>query len=141
VAWYKNSVESFMKFTGIKETCIYVKDLDKTQEFYQDKLGLKVKGRIEEMHVFFEAGRSMLLCFMAHKTKKGGILPSHGAEGCIHFALEVEPKDYIETKIEILQKGIKIEHEQDWGRGLHSFYFRDPDGHLVEVVASGIWDP
>jgi catechol 2,3-dioxygenase-like lactoylglutathione lyase family enzyme len=130
-----------MKFKGIKETCIYVKDLDRTEEFYHNNLGLKVKGRIEGMHVFFEAGKSMLLCFVINKTDHGGTLPGHGAQGRIHFALEVESKDYIETKIGILQKGIHIEHEQDWGRGLHSFYFRDPDGHLVEVVECGIWDP
>jgi catechol 2,3-dioxygenase-like lactoylglutathione lyase family enzyme len=129
-----------MKFTGIKETCIYVKDLDKTQDFYHDKLGLKVKGRIEEHHVFFEAGKSLLLCFNAERSKQGGALPAHGTDGCIHFALEVEHKDYIETKLEVLQKGLTIEHEQDWGRGLHSFYLRDPDGHLVEIIEAGIWD-
>jgi catechol 2,3-dioxygenase-like lactoylglutathione lyase family enzyme len=129
-----------MKFIGIKETCIYVKNLDKTQDFYHGTLGLKVKGRIEGDHVFFEAGRSLLLCFIREKAQKTHGLPSHGAEGCIHFALEVDPKDYVEAKLEILQKGISIEHEQEWAHNLHSFYFRDPDNHLVEIIQSGIWE-
>jgi catechol 2,3-dioxygenase-like lactoylglutathione lyase family enzyme len=129
-----------MNFLGIKETCIYVKDLDKTQEFYHEKLGLKVKGRIEGHHVFFEAGRSLLLCFIADKARNTHGLPSHGAEGCIHFAFEIDPADYIETKLGVLQKGISIEHEQEWAHNLRSFYFRDPDGHLVEIIQSGIWE-
>lgn len=129
-----------MKFIGIKETAIYIKDLDATQNFYHGKLGMKVKGRIEGQHVFFEAGRSLLLCFITEKAKNTHGLPSHGAEGCIHFALEVEPDQYTEAKIEVLKQGISIEHEQEWAHGLLSFYFRDPDGHLVEIIQSGIWE-
>jgi catechol 2,3-dioxygenase-like lactoylglutathione lyase family enzyme len=27
----------------------------------------------------------------------------------------------------------------NWARGGKSLYFRDPDGHLVELVTPGVW--
>jgi hypothetical protein len=39
-----------------------------------------------------------------------------------------------------MNKGIDIEHEQEWPGNFKSFYFRDPDKHLLEVVQTGMWD-
>ena len=96
---------------------------------------------MEGRHVFFNAGTSVLLCFIADKTENNSIkLPSHGAKGSIHFAFEVNRDEYESAKQEIMQKGILIEHEQEWNNKLFSFYFRDPDGHLLEIAQQGIWD-
>jgi catechol 2,3-dioxygenase-like lactoylglutathione lyase family enzyme len=35
--------------------------------------------------------------------------------------------------------GIPIESRQTWRHGGHALYFRDPDGHLLEVVTPGVW--
>ncbi len=37
------------------------------------------------------------------------------------------------------QHGIAIEGRSDWSRGGHSIYFRDPDGHLLELATPGLW--
>lgn len=130
-----------MDFLQVKETCIYISDLQRTQAFYNEQLGLKIISKVEGRHIFFKAGTSVLLCFIAEKTSQPGQeLPAHGAHGCIHFALEVKPEDYAAAKKEILGKGIIIAHEQQWKNNQHSFYFRDPDGHLVEIIQAGIWD-
>ena len=31
-------------------------------------------------------------------------------------------------------------HEETWRAGVKSFYFHDPDGHVLEVVPKGMWD-
>lgn len=130
-----------MNFLHIKETCIYVTDLERTEAFYHEKLGLKVIGRVEGRHVFFRAGSSVLLCFIAqHTSDKSSKLPVHGAKGCVHFAFEIKPGEYQKTKHEIIDAGIMIEHEQNWREDLCSFYFRDPDGNLIEIAQKGIWD-
>ena len=36
-------------------------------------------------------------------------------------------------------EGIAIEGRTDWSRGGHSIYFRDPDGHLLELATPGLW--
>jgi catechol 2,3-dioxygenase-like lactoylglutathione lyase family enzyme len=34
---------------------------------------------------------------------------------------------------------VEIESEVTWSRGGRSIYFRDPDGHSVELATSGVW--
>ena len=35
--------------------------------------------------------------------------------------------------------GIAIEGRTKWSRGGESVYFRDPDGHLLELATPGLW--
>ena len=37
------------------------------------------------------------------------------------------------------EHGVAIEGRTDWTRGGHSIYFRDPDGHLLELATPGLW--
>ena len=129
-----------MKISRIKETCIYVTDLQRTQDFYSHRLGLPVLSFVEGRHVFFRAGESVLLCFISEKTLEEKELPPHGAHGSIHFAFEVEKKEYDATLLKIKTMDINVLHEETWKAGLRSFYFHDPDGHLLEIIEEGIWD-
>jgi len=129
-----------MQISRIKETCIYVTNLQRTKEFYSHRLGLAVLSFVEGRHVFFRAGESVLLCFIAEKTLEEKELPPHGAQGSIHFAFEVEKNVYDATLLKIKTTGINILHEQTWKTGLRSFYFHDPDGHLLEIIEEGIWE-
>jgi len=126
-------------FNRIKETCLYVKDLDATREFYQNKLGLTCFKHEGGRHVFFEIGDDVLLCFNADITKVHDSLPSHYGEGYMHLAFECPKEEYEDWKEKCQNAGIAIEHEEDWGEGQLSFYFRDPDNHLLEVVMPGLW--
>lgn len=126
--------------TKIKEACLYVGNLNRTKGFYQNKLGLEVIGFVEDRHIFFRAGESVLLCFISDTTKNDTKLPPHYGSGNLHFAFETTIKQYELWKEKIRSGGIVIEQEVEWGRGLKSFYFRDPDNHLVEIVMPGIWE-
>jgi catechol 2,3-dioxygenase-like lactoylglutathione lyase family enzyme len=35
--------------------------------------------------------------------------------------------------------GVEIEGRTRWPRGGDSIYFRDPDGHLLELATPGLW--
>lgn len=129
-----------MQIARIKETCLYVSDLDQTEQFYHGRLGLPVISKVAGRHIFFRAGESVLLCFIAAQTEKEAELPPHGARGRIHFAFEVPNDAYAPTLDTVQQKGIAILHEHTWKGGLRSFYFHDPDGHVVEVIEEGLWD-
>lgn len=129
-----------MHVSQIKETSLYVQDLDRTEAFYKEKLNLKVVARTEGRHIFFKAGSSVLLCFIADVTKNDETLPGHYGEGKMHIAFEVPKENYREVKAQIRSKGIEIEHEQHWSEDYYSFYFRDPDGHSLEIVPEGMWD-
>ena len=129
-----------MNILSIKETCIYVKDLDRTRNFYVNALGLPLISIVKDRHVFFKAGSSVLLCFIVDETKKGSELPPHGAQGTMHFAFEVTKTDYDAALEQIKEAGIEILHEHQWKKQLRSFYFHDPDMHLVEIIEQGLWE-
>ncbi|WP_375560419.1 VOC family protein [Bernardetia sp. OM2101] len=124
----------------IKETCLYITDLDKTEEFYHKKLELPIISRKENAFIFFRVGSDVLLCFMNEYAKNQETLPPHFANGKIHFAFEVKTEDYQTWKDKMKELEIKITHEQEWKNNLLSFYFEDPDGHVLEIVSEGIWD-
>lgn len=129
-----------MNFISIKETCIYVEDLGRTKEFYSNKLGLPLISFVAGRHLFVRAGNSVLLCFLSSTTEKEKKLPPHGAYGVIHFAFEVSKNEYPSALQQIKNSDIKILHEHSWKNSLQSFYFNDPDGHLVEIIEQGLWD-
>ena len=80
-----------------------------------------------------------MLCFLPEITRYD-TAPLHYGSGKLHLAFEVTKQDYDTCKQKIISLHIPVEQEQDWGSGLKSFYFRDPDHHLVEIVPQGIWD-
>lgn len=129
-----------MTISQIKETCLYISDLHKTENFYQDKLGLSVISKVDHRHIFFRAGQSVLLCFLPEVTKNETQLPPHYAYGKQHIAFETTQEEYLDWKEKIKELGIPILHEQEWKGGLESFYFHDPDAHVLEIVPKGIWD-
>ena len=129
-----------MEFTQIKETCLYVSDLDQSYVFYHNKSGLPLISRVPNRHVFFRLGSSVLLCFLPEVTKEEQELPPHYAWGKQHIAFEVNQTKYSETKESIIQKGIAITHTHQWKGGFESFYFEDPDGHVLEIVPQGMWE-
>ena len=129
-----------MTITHIKETCLYVKNLEKAITFYSEILGLQLLSRIKDKHAFFRIGNTMLLLFNPDNSRTKESPPGHFAEGYQHIAFEVPASEYENTKIEFNSKGVQIIDELIWANKLKSFYFRDPSGNILEIVPSGIWE-
>jgi catechol-2,3-dioxygenase len=129
-----------MKIRQIKETCLYVHDLEKTKNFYHHIMGLPIINYVEQKHIFFRAGTSVLLCFNPEDSQKKQSPPAHYAEGKQHFAFEVSKIEYGTMKDELIHKGITIIDTIVWKNGQESFYFQDPEGNVLEIVPEGIWD-
>ena len=129
-----------MNIRRIKETCIYITDLERAKAFYTETLGLPLISLVKGRHVFFRAGESVLLCFIADVTEMEKELPPHGARGSIHFAFEVGRRDYDAALQKLKEAGIHILHEHLWKGSLRSFYFHDPDGNLLEMLEEGLWE-
>ncbi|MFC4871874.1 VOC family protein [Negadavirga shengliensis] len=129
-----------MPYTQIKETCLYIHDLDLAADFYHGKLEMPIISKAKDRHIFFRCGTSVLLCFIPEATQKEKILPPHYAHGKQHIAFEVEKNRYEKVKENLIKKGITITHNQSWKQGLESFYFEDPFGHVLEIVPKGIWE-
>lgn len=83
----------------------------------------------------------MLLCFNPDVTKQEQSLPPHwGATSKHHLAFEAPKAQYETWKAHLAAAGVPITCEYNWGRGHESFYFEDPDGHVLEVVQPGLWE-
>lgn len=130
-----------MKCLKIKETCLYIQDLEAAKKFYHDVLGLPVISYVEEKHLFLRAGESVLLLFNPEDSKQKTSPPAHYGGGKQHFAFEVKDENYAESKAEISAKGIRIIDEVTWRNGKKSFYFNDPEGNVLEILpGEGVWD-
>lgn len=130
-----------MKFLKIKETCLYMRDLEAAKKFYHETLELPLISYVEGKHIFFRAGTSVLLCFNPNDSRLKKSPPAHYGEGKQHFAFEVSTPDYLRAKVWIQEKGIRITDTVTWKSGAESFYFEDPEGNVLEIVPDkAIWD-
>jgi catechol-2,3-dioxygenase len=127
-----------MKFKGILETVIYFRDLENSSRFYKDILQLQVFSEKKGAFTFFKLGQTMLLLFSETYAREQHNLPTHFAVGDQHFAFSVGKEEYLQWK-KYLSDEVGIEHVEDWGSGVESFYFRDPEGNVLEIAGPGLW--
>jgi catechol 2,3-dioxygenase-like lactoylglutathione lyase family enzyme len=92
----------------------------------------------ERLRALGVVGRHILLLF-----KKGASahLPvaAHDGYGQSHLAFAIPTESLTTWEAWLGQHGIPIEEKKKWDRGGWSLYFRDPDGHLLEVATPGVW--
>ncbi|HRV93015.1 MAG TPA: VOC family protein [Anaerolineae bacterium] len=129
-----------MKVDRILETCLYVDDLNAAEKFYRRILGVESFSRVNNRHVFFRCGESMLLLFNPLETaKSSGDVPTHGAHGPGHVAFAIAPNQIDLCRRQLQENGIAIETEITWPSGGRSIYFRDPAGNSVELATAQVW--
>jgi catechol 2,3-dioxygenase-like lactoylglutathione lyase family enzyme len=129
---------------GVLETALYVEDLPRACAFYEDVLGLERLFADERLGAYAVAGRSVLLLFRrgasAHTTYlSGGTIPPHDGSGQIHVAFAIAADALAGWEDHLRAHAVAIEGRTVWPRGGHSIYFRDPEGHLVELATPGLW--
>jgi hypothetical protein len=129
-----------------------VRDLDRALVFYRDGLGLESRGIVGEEFVgddFIAAGaialfelRGGLLMALYPRTelaKDAGIAlgpPKTGEFSMGHLVASKAEVDALLSRAETAGATITDEpHDRPWG--IYSGYFRDPDGHLWEII----WNP
>ncbi|ETA49725.1 VOC family protein [Ponticoccus alexandrii] len=128
--------------SGVLEAALYVDDLDKAEAFYTGLLGLERILRVDGRHVFFRAGETIVLCFIAEATQKppaeGALpVPPHGASGPGHLCFASTTLDRLGDHL--TAQGIPIEADFHWPHGPRSIYVRDPAGNSVEFAEPAIW--
>lgn len=130
--------------SGVLETALYVDDMDRARAFYEGVLGLSPMFRDARLTAYPVGGRSALLVFRrggANQTAHmpGGTIPPHDGAGPIHCALAIAAEDLPGWERRLAARGVAIEGRTRWPRGSISIYFRDPDGHLLELATPGLW--
>jgi catechol 2,3-dioxygenase-like lactoylglutathione lyase family enzyme len=62
------------------------------------------------------------------------------ARGAIHVAIGIARSDLAGWERWLGEQGIPIVSRKTWKYGGEALYFRDPDGHLLEVATPGVWN-
>jgi catechol 2,3-dioxygenase-like lactoylglutathione lyase family enzyme len=132
------------KFGRVIETSLYVDDLDRAARFYEGVLGLKTLTTDTRFRAYDVGGASVLLVFRRGFTLEtvrmpGGTIPPHDGHGPLHIAFAIAADELAQWEKRLGEHGIAIEGRTDWSRGGRSVYFRDPDGHLLELATPGLW--
>lgn len=135
--------------TGVLETALYVADLDRAESFYRTLFGFPVLMAEERMRALRVPGQNsqghqVLLLFRIGGSTKGeaapgGFIPSHDGNGQLHLAFSIAADELDAWRNKLKENEIEIESEMQANNG-HSLYFRDLDGHLVELATPGLWD-
>lgn len=136
-----DATSSRPQVNGILETSLYVERPTQSVEFYRRVFGFEPidtdqkEGITDETRLCaMRAGdRSVLLLF------KKGTTADTNATGAIHVAFGISRSELPAWEAWLSQQGITIELRKTWKYGGEALYFRDPDGHLLEVVTPGVW--
>ena len=132
------------KVTRVLETCFDVDDLATSRKFYESLFHFPVIDSGDRFCAFDVAGKSILLLFLRDSSREpmptaGGPIPPHGSHGAQHAAFSIEEHELAAWRNRLEGAGIDIESEVKWPSGGTSLYFRDPDGHLLELATAGLW--
>lgn len=123
-----------------------VADLQRSLEFYRDGLGLPTDGIIGQQFehgavAFFELSGNLRLALwaqadLAHDT---GLPKLPGSSTSFSIGHNVHSRDEVDAVMAMAKRaGAEVvKAAQDTFYGGYAGYFRDPDGHLWEIV----WNP
>jgi catechol 2,3-dioxygenase-like lactoylglutathione lyase family enzyme len=128
----------------VLETALYCDDLAATSRFYQEVLGLTVHFSDDRLVALDASGATVLLLFARSASRSGvsfpgGTIPGHDGDGPAHVAFAVDADELDTWESRLSDAGVAIESHVTWARGGRSIYFRDPEGHSVELVTPGVW--
>ena len=119
---------------------LLVEDLDRSLIFYRDGLGFPTEGIADPAdggdHILFELehGTSFVLLLRSSVAELYGSSVPSGSSGCIlsHYAESADDVDEILQDAVIAGGEIAVEPvDLPWG---YAGYFKDPDGHLWEIM-------
>jgi catechol 2,3-dioxygenase-like lactoylglutathione lyase family enzyme len=136
--------EVMPSLTGVLETALYVGDLERSIRFYKTVFEFETLEADDRFCALNVGGRQVLLLFRKGGTTApvaipGGTIPPHDGEGHLHMAFSIAAPERKKWEDWLSKKEVAIESRVLWPRGGQSLYFRDPDGHLIELATPGLW--
>lgn len=133
-----------LRVIGLHHVTLICADLDRTTAFYRDLLGFALVGEgVNEddpgtRHFWFSSDpaspSALQLSFLEYPQMDAG---TQGTGAVHHLALRVGSPAEVESWREYLQsRQVPTTPVHERG-GMASVYLRDPDGHILEIVADG----
>ena len=126
------------------ETCLHVADLPRAREFYTNLFGYEVM-RSDDRLCALKVGESQILILFRRGSDPDGTIlpfgriPAHASSGQAHIGFSIPPESLPPWLARLAARGIPVESSFTWPTGGTSVYFRDPEGHLLELLTPGVW--
>ena len=132
------------RITGLLETSLYVDDMARSARFFREVMGLDAMLETKTLAAFDAGSHGVLLLFQrggstADAHSEMGVIPGHDGSGPLHMAFAIPAGSYEEWRDHLRHAGVTERGEMRWRGGGRSFYFEDPDGHVLEVATPGLW--
>ena len=116
---------------GIDHVAMSVSDVERAAQWYIDVLGFekRFEGMWDGVPVFIGKGTTALALF---PVREGSTSGGQAAIRMLHLAMRANRKNFLAAQAELNQRGIRFEFQDH--EISHSIYFRDPDGHQLEIT-------
>jgi catechol 2,3-dioxygenase-like lactoylglutathione lyase family enzyme len=129
-----------MQLEGIDHVAIGVRDVEQSAKWYIDVLGFERlhEGMWDGVPTFIGKGNTGIALFPARPEAES--TPSgHRGLRILHLAFRADRQNFLAAQRELQKRGIKFEFEDH--EISHSIYFRDPDGHQLEITTYELRKP
>jgi catechol-2,3-dioxygenase len=131
----KNEVltEARVKPLRLGHLVLRVRDLDRTERFYAEILGLHVTGKVPGRMIFFSASGDSSHELAATAVGPNAPGPEDTRVGLYHFAWQMgSVQDLEQMHRRLKSSGVQIVGIGDHGNSF-GIYFLDPDGNEIEI--------
>jgi catechol 2,3-dioxygenase-like lactoylglutathione lyase family enzyme len=122
-----------MELEGFDHVAMGVGDIERSAQWYIEVLGFERlhAGAWNGVPTFVGKGNTGLALFPVSSTEKSA--PSgHRELRLLHLAFRANRENFLAAQRELKERGIKFEFQDH--EISHSIYFRDPDGHALEIT-------
>jgi catechol 2,3-dioxygenase-like lactoylglutathione lyase family enzyme len=122
-----------MQLEGIDHVAMGVRNIERSAKWYIEVLGFERfhEGAWGGTPTFIGKGNTGLALFPASQDAKP-TQGSHREIRMLHLAFRADRKNFLSAQEELKRRGIKFEFQDH--EISHSIYFRDPDGHQLEIT-------
>jgi catechol 2,3-dioxygenase-like lactoylglutathione lyase family enzyme len=128
---------------GLHHSAYRCRDSEETRKFYEDFLGLKLVGTLDiqetntgrepgVLHTFYQMADGSCLAFFEAPDMPFDFKAQHDFD--LYIALEVDEPTLLSMFAKGKELGIETRGITDHGM-VHSIYFRDPNGYVIELTA------
>ncbi|MBI3598586.1 MAG: VOC family protein [Nitrospirae bacterium] len=122
-----------LSLVGLWHLALKVKDLAQARAFYQNILGMEVVWEPDADNIYLSLGRDNLAL---HQIPDGETFRQDKMDPLDHFGFIVANKEGVDqTATKMTQAGVPIVKPVRLHRdGSYSFYIKDPDGNLIQIL-------
>lgn len=120
-----------MQLEGIDHIAMGVRDIERSAKWYVDVLGFERlhKDMWNGVPTFIGKGKTGIALFPGtHEAKSS----AHREIRMLHLAFRADRENFLTAQRELENRGIKFESQDH--EIAQSIYFRDPDGHQLEIT-------